>query len=255
MRTSAVTSALFGVLAAVQAQEPGYDGYPTCIASTVPSNETISFGRHYAVLNLDLINLLVSGVASTPAGSAWIANVARWNDAVHAQSPAPLSIFTRIYFTNSHQPEIGPSSPFAQVGGALGTAASNLTAIYPAFYVNDTAGDVVLQKTRYAISAADFDDSYAGAGNGLEEILRAQQINTVILSGIRTSGVILSTAYRLFDLDYKVYVIANNTIETPPNTPDINTNILEGILPKLPIDVITIEQALAGLNNSGPAVY
>ncbi|KAK3638662.1 hypothetical protein LTR56_012968 [Elasticomyces elasticus] len=245
MRTSAVTSALFGVLAAVQAQEPGYDGYPTCIASTVPSNETISFGRHYAVLNLDLINLLVSGVASTPAGSAWIANVARWNDAVHAQSPAPLSIFTRIYFTNSHQPEIGPSSPFAQVGGALGTAASNLTAIYPAFYVNDTAGDVVLQKTRY----------YAGAGNGLEEILRAQQINTVILSGIRTSGVILSTAYRLFDLDYKVYVIANNTIETPPNTPDINTNILEGILPKLPIDVITIEQALAGLNNSGPAVY
>ncbi|KAK4920872.1 hypothetical protein LTR49_011594 [Elasticomyces elasticus] len=223
MRTSALTSALFGVLAAVQAQEPGYDGYPTCIASTVPSNETISFGRHYAVLNLDLINLLVSGVASTPAGSAWIGNVARWNDAVHAQSPAPLSIFTRIYFTNSHQPEIGPSSPFAQVV--------------------------------WCESAADMNDSYAGAGNGLEEILRAQQIDTVILSGIRTSGVILSTAYRLFDLDYKVYVIANNTIETPPNTPDINTNILEGILPKLPIDVITIEQALAGLNNSGPAVY
>lgn len=53
---------------------------------------------------------------------------------------------------------------------------------------------MVLQKTRY----------YAGAGNGLEEILRAQRIDTVVLSGIRTSGVILNTAYRLFDADYKV---------------------------------------------------
>jgi hypothetical protein len=51
------------------------------------------------------------------------------------------------------------------------------------------------------------------------------------------------------------YVIANNTIEAPPNTPDINTNILEGIIPKLPVDIITIEQALAALKRSGPAVY
>jgi len=56
----------------------------------------------------------------------------------------------------------------------------------------------------HARATTDFVASYAGAGNGLEEILRAQQIDTVIMSGIRTSGVILSTAYRLFDLDYKV---------------------------------------------------
>ncbi|KAK3117010.1 hypothetical protein LTR53_002031 [Teratosphaeriaceae sp. CCFEE 6253] len=250
MRTTQVFGALLSAATIAQSQStssPGYDNYPTPIASTVPANETatLSFGQHYAVLNLDLINAIVAGVATSPAGSAWIANTVTWINAVHALTPAPLSIFTRIYFSNSHKPEIGPASPFAQVGGALGTASSNLTEIYPAFYVNDTAGDVVLQKTRY----------YAGAGNGLEEILRAQQIDTVILSGIRTSGVILSTAYRLFDLDYKVYVIANNTIESPPNTPDINTNILEGILPKLPVNVITLEQALVALNNSGPAIY
>ena len=173
---------------------PGYDCHPTCIPSTVPANETISFGRHYAVLNLDLINALVSPLANLSSGSAFIANTARWIDAVHAQNPPPLSIFTRIYFTNSHKPEIGPKSPFAQVGGALGTAASPDTKLYSAFHVDDAAGDVVLQKTRY----------YAGAGNSLEEILNAQLIDTVILSGIRTSGVILSTAYRLFDLDYQV---------------------------------------------------
>lgn len=196
MRTSHLLASIVGLLSAAQAQtsSPGYDGYPTSISSTAPANETLSFGRHYAVLNLDLINALVSPLANTSAGSAFISNTARWIDAVHAQNPPPLSIFTRIYFTNAHKPEIGPDSPFALVGGALGTASSNETMLYPAFHVDEAAGDTVLQKSRY----------FAGAGNSLEEILRAQQIDTVVLSGIRTSGVILSTVYRLFDLDYDV---------------------------------------------------
>jgi hypothetical protein len=57
------------------------------------------------------------------------------------------------------------------------------------------------------------------------------------------------------DDDLIRYVIANNTIESPPNDPDINYNILQGVLPKLPVDVITIEQALDALGRSGPAVY
>jgi len=51
------------------------------------------------------------------------------------------------------------------------------------------------------------------------------------------------------------YVISNNTIETPPNDPGINDAILQGIIPKLPANVITIEEALTALNRSGPAVY
>jgi len=50
-------------------------------------------------------------------------------------------------------------------------------------------------------------------------------------------------------------VIANNTIETPSDLPGINAAILEGVLPKLPANVITIEQAEAALKRSGPAVY
>ncbi|KAH9908314.1 Isochorismatase-like protein [Xylariomycetidae sp. FL2044] len=226
--------------------EPGYDCCPGCIEPTIPlSNNTFNFGQHYAVLNLDLINALVGSVSASAAGKSFIANTANWINAVHAQNPPPLSIFTRIYFSNFRKPELGPNTPFAQVAGALGTSSDNLTQIYPDFHVDAAAGDVVLEKVRY----------YAGAGNPLEIILRAQGIDTVILSGIRTSGVILSTVYQLFDLDYKVYVIANNTIEPPPKGPEINTAILEGIIPKLPADVITIEQALAALNRSGPAIY
>lgn len=194
MRFQSLSAAILATLASAQAQAPGYDGYPTSIPSTVASNTSLSFGKHYAVLNLDLINGIVGSVLNTTEGNAWIANTASWIDAVHALPSVPLTIFTRIYFVNSHKPEIGPTSPFAAVGGALGTQNDSLTQIYPAFKVNEAAGDAVLVKTRY----------YAGAGNALEEILRAQQIDTVVLSGIRTSGVILSTAYRLFDLDYKV---------------------------------------------------
>jgi len=173
---------------------PGYNGFPTFIPSTIPSNTNLSFGTHYAVLNLDLINAIVGTLPSTPAGQKWVSNVAYWIDTVHAQTPAPLSIFTRIFYSNSRQPELGPTTPFAAAGGALGNSSDPKTDIFPAFNVDEAAGDVVLTKTRY----------YAGAGNALEEILSSQGIDTVILSGIRTSGVIVSTAMRLFDLNYKV---------------------------------------------------
>jgi hypothetical protein len=51
------------------------------------------------------------------------------------------------------------------------------------------------------------------------------------------------------------YVISNNTIETPPDTPGINAAILEGVIPKLPAQVISVEQAIEALGRSGPAVY
>jgi len=52
------------------------------------------------------------------------------------------------------------------------------------------------------------------------------------------------------------YVIANNSIESAPDVgSNINTAILAGIIPKLPANVITIEQAIKALKNSGPAVY
>ena len=141
------------------------------INSTIPANQKFNFGKHYAVLNLDLIDGIVSSVANTSAGQAFINSTSKWIDAVHSQNPKPLIIFTRIYFTTAQRPEIGPETPIAPVVAPFGnvTETSPITQIYSAFNVLDT--DVVLQKTRY----------YAGAGNGLEEILKAQEIDTVIL--------------------------------------------------------------------------
>ncbi|KAJ5716233.1 cysteine hydrolase family protein [Penicillium malachiteum] len=219
-------------------------GYSTTAPSTV--NGSLSFGSHYAVLNLDLIDALVGSINTTTKGQAFINSTAKWINAVHKQSPPPISIFSRIYFSTSLMPEVSLSSPFYQAVAEVGnlTESDELSQLYPAFKpLSDY--DVVLQKTRY----------YAGTDNTLVQILRNQKIDTVVLSGVRTSGVILATALQLFDLDFNVYVIANNTIETGTDATSINNVILQSILPKMPLNVITVEQAIDALSRSNATYY
>ncbi|KAF2168671.1 hypothetical protein M409DRAFT_65543 [Zasmidium cellare ATCC 36951] len=241
--------------AAALCNSVGYNCHPTCIPPSIPANESskLSFGKYYVVLNLDVENGAVIPYENNTAGKAWISNLACWIHAVHRQSPPPLSIYTAVAYVNSHKLELGVQSgeavPFVRNGAPelFGAADTKTTKIYERFYVNETAGDVVLPKARF----------YAGAGNQLEEILRAQKIDTVVLSGIATSGVVLATALRLFDLDYNVYVVLNNTFQAGAKTSnqEVNEVILTGILPLLPVKVITLEQAVDALGRSGPAKY
>lgn len=60
-------------------------------------------------------------------------------------------------------------------------------------------GDVVVEKRRVS----------AFSGNDLDIILRAQGINHLILCGVSTSGVVLSTLREAADKDYKITVLAD----------------------------------------------
>ncbi len=60
-------------------------------------------------------------------------------------------------------------------------------------------GDIVVVKHRVS----------AFAGTDLEMILRSKQIDTIVLFGISTSGVVLSTLLEASDADYRVVVIAD----------------------------------------------
>jgi nicotinamidase-related amidase len=44
-------------------------------------------------------------------------------------------------------------------------------------------------------------------GTDLETLLRANGINTLVLAGVNTSGVVLSTVRQAFDLDYRLVVV------------------------------------------------
>ncbi len=50
----------------------------------------------------------------------------------------------------------------------------------------------------------------AFAGSDLDVVLRAGDVDTLVLTGIATSGVVLSTLRQAADLDYKLIVLAEN---------------------------------------------
>lgn len=67
--------------------------------------------------------------------------------------------------------------------------------IHPA--VAPQPGDIVVTKHRVS----------AFAGTDLQMILRAQEIDTLIMFGIATSGVVLSTLLEAGDADYRLFLI------------------------------------------------
>jgi nicotinamidase-related amidase/sugar phosphate permease len=77
----------------------------------------------------------------------------------------------------------------------------------------------------------------AFAGSDLELILRAGDINHLVLTGIATSGVVLSTLRQAADLDYRLTVLSDGC--TDPD-PELHQVLTAKLFPKQ-ADVITID--------------
>ncbi|MER5753890.1 cysteine hydrolase [Streptomyces sp. NPDC002088] len=79
-------------------------------------------------------------------------------------------------------------------------------------------GDIVVRKIRFgSVSTTD-----------LDEQLRDRGIDTVILSGISTSGVVLSTLIDVADRDYRVYVLTDGVAD---HNPDVNRILVDEVFP------------------------
>ena len=87
-------------------------------------------------------------------------------------------------------------------------------------------GDIVVRKVRVgAFSTTDLDAQ-----------LRERGVDTLILAGISTSGVVLSTVRDASDRDYRVLVLADATADREP---DVHAFLTERIFPRQ-ADVITV---------------
>lgn len=54
----------------------------------------------------------------------------------------------------------------------------------------------------------------------------------------------MSTIYRLFDLDYSIYVISDNVVELPVDQTEVFSKVmLDILLPKMGLNAISIEEA------------
>ncbi|MEU9790726.1 cysteine hydrolase [Streptomyces sparsogenes] len=79
-------------------------------------------------------------------------------------------------------------------------------------------GDIVVRKIRYgALSTTD-----------LDERLRERGITTLVVSGITTSGVVLSTVIDAADRDYRLYVLSDGVAD--PNA-EVHDVVLHHVFP------------------------
>lgn len=83
----------------------------------------------------------------------------------------------------------------------------------------------------------------AFAGNDLRQILDAQDVDHLVLIGIATSGIVLSTALQAIDLDYQVTVLSDACADSDPELHDV---LLSKLLNRRG-DVLTTEEWAATL--------
>jgi nicotinamidase-related amidase len=95
-------------------------------------------------------------------------------------------------------------------------------------------GDIIVTKRRFS----------AFTGSDLEVILRGLNVRHLVLTGISTSGVVLSTLREAADKDFRLTVLSDACADTDP---DIHTLLLTKIFPRQ-ADVITADEWTARLN-------
>ena len=134
--------------------------------------------------------------------------------------------YVRVAFEDADYEAAPPTSLMGTRVAAMGRAlhaSSPTTAIHE--QVAPEADDVVVRKTRVgAFSTTD-----------LDEQLRERGIDTLLLAGLSTSGVLLSTVRDAHDRDYRVFVLADLSADPDP---EVHEFLMERIFPRQ-ADVIT----------------
>ncbi len=135
-------------------------------------------------------------------------------------------------------PEVSPNNrnfaAIAQAGGRF-TTGDPAAEIHPA--VGPRPTDLRVTKRRVS----------AFAGSDLEMLLRAKGIDHLVLSGIATSGVVLSTLRAAADLDYRLTVLGDACADADP---EVHRVLLDKVFPRQ-ADVVTVAAWAGSLTAAG----
>jgi nicotinamidase-related amidase len=128
--------------------------------------------------------------------------------------------YVRVGFTAE---DIAAMPQTAGMRAALAGRGEALAADAPATQIHDTIapqdGDIVVRKTRVGPFLT----------TDLDEQLRARGVDTLLLAGISTSGVVLSTVRDAHDRDYRLIVISDLCADPEPGVHDF---LVERIFPR-----------------------
>jgi nicotinamidase-related amidase len=149
-----------------------------------------------------------------------------------ARAAGVVVIYVRVAFRPGFPEVSSDNRAFAALsaGGGFGEDDAK-TRIHPA--IAPQLGDVVVVKKRVS----------AFTGSDLELVLRAKRIDTLVLTGIATSGVVLSTLREAADRDYRLVVLADGCADSDP---EVHGVLTEKVFPRQ-ADVSDIEEWIAGL--------
>lgn len=166
-----------------------------------------------ALLVMDMQNGIVSHFAEQQELLQPIRN------ALSAARRHGISVFfVRVAFRPGY-PEVSPHnksfSAISQYGGM--TVEDEATQIHES--VQPLADEPVITKRRVS----------AFAGSDLEVILRSRQIDTLVLTGIATSGVVLSTLREAADKDFALTVLSDACLDRDP---EVHRVLTEKVFPR-----------------------
>jgi nicotinamidase-related amidase len=106
--------------------------------------------------------------------------------------------------------------------------------VHPA--VAPQPGDVLVTKRRVS----------AFTGSDLDVVLRARGTGHLVLTGIATSGVVLSTLRQAADMDYRLTVLADGCLDADP---EVHQVLLGKVFPRQ-AEVTSIADWTAGLQSA-----
>lgn len=181
-----------------------------------------------ALLVMDFQTLIVEGFADGKENL-----LARSSRLIAAARKAGMMvIYVVVGFREGH-PEISlRNQSFGPIrNSGMFASGSAGTGVHPA--VAPEPGEVVVTKHRVG----------AFFGTDLDMILRANGIDTLLLTGIATSGVVLSTLRHAADADYRSVVVSDCCSDRDD---EVHRVLIEKVFPRQ-AHVVTCEDALAAV--------
>jgi nicotinamidase-related amidase len=157
-----------------------------------------------------------------------------------ARSAGIRIIYVSVAFRPGYPEVSSRNKSFGAIGGSGRMTEGHAdTRIHPAVAPAD--GDVMVTKRRVS----------AFAGSDLDVVLRAGGTERLVLAGIATSGVVLSTVRQAADLDYELTVLADGCLDSDA---DVHRVLMEKVFPRQ-ADVVSIADwtaALEGASSGSP---
>jgi nicotinamidase-related amidase len=201
----------------------------TTTSSASTNNAGAATNPGTALLIMDVQTNIIGRI-----GDAGKALTATLSTAINAARTAGIPVIYVVVGFRKGLPEISSGN---KSFGPLKQGAGNFPGLEEPIAIDPSVaplpGEVVVTKRRVS----------AFTGSDLEVVLRAAKVHHLVLAGISTSGVVLSTLREAADKDYQLSVLSDGCAD--PDA-EVHSVLLEKVYPRQ-ADVLTAAQWIAGI--------